>query len=186
MQKLIGIAVQCSMMLALAGAAWGSEGHALPWGDFFLRLLNFAIFIGIIWYAAGKLIKRFFAKSREDVVNEMQSLAQKKKDAEARLAEVEERISGVEAECEKILAEGRDQAERMKKQILADAQVQADRIVEQAKRLAEQQGKAELDSLRGRMADAIVAQVEQKLAETLDKDKHMRLIDKSLSKVVLQ
>ncbi len=186
MRKLINITAQCAFLLALAQTALASEGHGIPWGDFFLRLLNFAIFIGIIWYAAGKLIKRFFRERREGVVREMEELDRKRKDAEERLADVEQRISGAEEECRKILDEGRVQAERMKDQILEDARVQAERIVEQATRLAEQQGKAELDSLRSRMADSIVGQVEKSLAETLDNEKHMRLIDKSLSKVVLQ
>ncbi len=186
MRKLIYITVQCSVMLALADIAFASEGHAIPWGDFFLRLLNFAAFIGIIWYVAGKLIKKFFKDRREAVIKELDELARRKSEAEKRLAEVEQHISGAEAEYQKILAESSEQAEHMKNQILADARIQADRIVEQARRLADQQGKAELDRLRSRMADSIVEKVEQKLTASFDKEKHMRLIDKSLSKVVLQ
>ena len=45
--------------------AEASDGHGLPWGDFLLRIVNAAIFVGIIWYAAGKKLKSFFAGRRE-------------------------------------------------------------------------------------------------------------------------
>ena len=68
----------------------------------------------------------------------------------------------------------------------ADAEQQAARIVEQAVRNAEQEGKAELETIRARMADTIVAELEKSLVERLDARTHQNLIDKSLTKVVLQ
>ncbi|MBP3731156.1 MAG: ATP synthase F0 subunit B [Mailhella sp.] len=174
------------MILGVSQPACAGEGHGLAWGDFLLRAVNFAVFAGIIWYAAGKLIKKFFVGRREEIVSEMDALAQQKKEAEARLADVEQRIANVEAECDKLLNDGRAQAERMKQAILEDARKQAAQIVEQATRIAEQQGKAELDAIRSRMAESIVGQVEKELAATLDPKKHVQLIEKSLSKVVLQ
>jgi F-type H+-transporting ATPase subunit b len=116
----------------------------------------------------------------------MDDLASRKQEAEAHLAEVERQIADVEAECAKLLEEGRAQAERMKAAILADAENQAARIVEQAARNAEQEGKAELEAIRARMAETIVAELEKSLVERLDAATHQDLIDKSLTKVVLK
>ena len=74
----------------------------------------------------------------------------------------------------------------MKAAILADAETQAARIVEQAARNAEQEGKAELEAIRARMAETIVAELEKSLVERLDAATHQDLIDKSLTKVVLK
>ena len=92
----------------------------------------------------------------------------------------------MEAECAKLLEDGRAQAERMKASILAEAEKQAARIVEQASRTAEQEGKAELEAIRARMAESIVSELEKSLVERLDAKTHQNLIDKSLTKVVLQ
>lgn len=177
-----------AFVLILAGCrtAFASAGESLPWGDFLLRTINAAVFIGIIWYAAGKLIKKFFVDRRAGIVQEMEELTRRHKEAENRLAEVESQIAGVESECAALLEEGRAQAEHMKSVILADAEKQAARIVEQARRNAEQEGKAELESIRNRMAEAIVSAVEQSLTEKLDAKMHQKLLDKSLTKVVLQ
>ena len=179
MQKIYGIITACALVLVSCQVAAAGDGHGLPWIDFLLRIVNAAIFIGIIWYAAGKKLKSFFAGRREEVVQEMDDLASRKQEAEAHLAEVERQIADVEAECAKLLEEGRAQAERMKAAILADAETQAARN-------AEQEGKAELEAIRARMADTIVAELEKSLVERLDAATHQDLIDKSLTKVVLK
>jgi len=185
-QKVYGLITACALVLISCQVASASDGHGLPWGDFLLRVINAAIFVGIIWYAAGKKLKTFFSGRREEVVQEMSDLASRKQEAEAHLAEVERQIADVEAECAKLLEEGRAQAERMKAAILADAETQAARIIEQARRNAEQEGKAELENIRAHMADTIVAELEKSLVERLDATTHQELIDKSLTKVVLK
>lgn len=186
MKKISGITAACTLVLLSCQVAAASEGHSLPWGDFLLRDINFVLFGGIIVYVAGALIKSFFKKRREGIVQEMDDLAKRKAEAEAHLAEVERRIANVEAECAKLLEEGRAQAERAKASILADAEKQAARIVAQAALGAEQEGKAELEAIRAHMAETIVAEVEKSLLARLDANMHQKLIDKSLTKVVLQ
>ena len=58
--------------------------------------------------------------------------------------------------------------------------------MEQATLAAEQEGKAELEAIRERMAEVIVTEVEKSLLDRLDAKTHQKLIDKSLTKVVLQ
>lgn len=188
-QKYKTVLMACLLVLAYAGVALaspGTEEEGLPWGNFLLRLANILIFLGIIWYAGGKIIRKFFVGRRASIVTEMEDLDRLKKEAAAHLAEVERRVAGVEAECKALLEEGRAQAESLKAAILAEAEKQAAQIVEQARRSAEQEGKAELDSIRARMADDIVAAVEKGLVDRLDAAGQQKLIDNSLTKVVLQ
>lgn len=183
------VVMTCALVLLTAVVACAEpemEHEGLPWGNFALRLVNILIFLGIIWYAAGGLIKKYFVGRRAAIITEMEELDRLKKEAAAHLADVERRVAGVEAEARALLEEGRAQAEHLKAAILADAERQAAQIVEQARRSAEQEGKAELDAIRARMADDIVAAVEKGLAERLDAAAHQKLIDNSLTKVVLQ
>ena len=186
MQKIYGIVLACALVLISCQTASANTGESLPWGDFLLRVLNGAVFLGVLWYAAGKLIKKFFKDGRANIVQEMADLESRKQEAEAKLAEVERKIADVDAECARLLEEGKAQAEQMKNAILADAEAQAVRILEQAKRNAEQEGKAEFDAIRSEMADSICAALEKVLEVRLDAAAHQKLIDKSLTKVVLQ
>lgn len=184
--KLVISLAALMAVLAASGHAMAADEHMLAWDNFALRVLNVIIFIGIIWYAAGALIRKFFVGHREAVAREMAELERLKKEAGEHLADVEHRVAGVEQECEKLLADGRAQAESLKAAILADAERQAALILEQARRSAEQEGKSESDAIRAGLADEIVKAMEQGLLKRLGSAEHQKLIDKSLTKVVLQ
>lgn len=172
------------LFLAAADFAYASEGHALPWGNFALRVLNAAIFIGIIWYAAGKLIKNFLAKHQAEVKEELETAKALKQQAEHNLSLAEDRLRSVEAECSKLLEEGKTQAEAIKSAIIADAEKQAERIIKQAKLAAEQDVHAEVQKIKAQMADEIIQTMEKEIVSRLDTSAHNAIIEKSLSKVV--
>ncbi len=186
MQKFYRAMAVCALVLVSCQTAYAASGEHLAWGDFLLRLVNAAIFVGILWYATSKIVKKFFSGRRSGIIQEMDDLVERRRKAEEHLADVEKQIADVETECARLLEEGRAQAERMKDAILANAEQQAAHILEQAARMAEQEGKAELEAIRCKMADSIVSAVEKSLAEVLDDKTHQKLIDKSLSKGVLQ
>ena len=48
MQKIYGIITACALVLVSCQVAAAGDGHGLPWIDFLLRIVNAAIFIGII------------------------------------------------------------------------------------------------------------------------------------------
>ncbi|MBO4318027.1 MAG: ATP synthase F0 subunit B [Mailhella sp.] len=181
--KMLGLAL---LFVVSAAPALANEGEPLPWGNFILRVINFAIFAWIIWHFAGKLIKQHLFGRADTVRQRMDDAELKKKDAELRLADVEQRIANVESECERLLEEGRTQAEKIRASIIADAEKQAAAIIAQAKASAEQEGKTELAAIRARLADEIVAAMEKDLARELDPAGHQDLIDKSLKNVMLK
>ncbi len=173
-------------LLLSAGAAMASEGEALPYGNFLLRIINVAIFLWIIWHFAGAKIKSFFVGRTDSIAFELDDLAQKRQEATAHLAEVEKRIAGLEAECDAMLAEGKAQAERIREKMLAEAKAQAAALVEQAKKSAEVQARSEAQAIRAQMAEEIVAAMEKQVLSRFDAAEHKKLINNSLSKVVLQ
>ena len=186
MQKFVISLAALMVLLSVSGQALAAEEHVLAWDNFALRVLNVIIFIGIIWYAVGALIWKFFVGHKETVASELAELERLKNEAAEHLADVERRVAGVEQECEKLLSEGRSQAESLKAAILADAEKQAARILEQARRSAEQEGRSELDRIRAGLADEIIKAMEEGLTKRLGEAEHQKLIDKSLIKVVLQ
>lgn len=171
-------------VLAVADFAYASDAHQIPWGNFTLRLINFAIFIGLLWYFGGKAIKAFIAKHQQTVKDDLETASSLKKQAENNLALIEERLRSVEGECKKILEDGKSQAEAIKNIIIQDAEKQAERIIEQAKLAAEQDAKNEIEKIKAQLADEIISNMEKEIVSRLDKTEHNKLIEKSLSKVV--
>lgn len=186
MGKLIQIIFPILFLCVYAGSAWAGEGHEPRWGDFGWRVLNLLLFCGILWYFVGGLCKRFFRDRRQNIQDTLTELEKRREDAKANLAEIERRIANLEAERKAILDESRQQAERLKKGIVDDANRQASQILDQARRAADNEGRAMLEQLRSTVADEIIEATSKALAGKLTADDHDKLIANSLDKVALQ
>lgn len=174
-----------TLSFAVMAYASGDSGHGPDWGNFAFRVVNFIIFIGIIWKAAGKKIVGFFCGRRQSIEQELGDLETRKTEARKQLAEVERRIADLENERQAILADYRAQGEYIKAGIIAKAEKSAVLITDQAKRTADNEIKAAIDDMRATLADEIIAAASKQLQEKLTGEEHEKLIDKYLTKVVL-
>jgi len=171
---------------ALDGQTDGqAEGGQSIITNFFWRLLNIAVFVGILYKLVGNKAKAFFTGRRDGIRMELEGLEARQNEAELQLVEVKQRIANLDAECQAILEESKAQAEQLKAAILAEAHRQAEQVREQALRAAENETKAAMEQLRATLADEIVAAAEVLLQSKLDGALHERLINNSLTKVVL-
>ena len=153
--------------------------------NFAWRLLNIVVFIGILYKLVGTKAKTFFFGRRDGIRTELETLEARKIEAERHLTEIKKRIANLDAERQAILTESKAQAEQLKTAILAEAHKQAEQIREQALRAAENEGKAAVEQLRAALAEEIVAAAEALLQSKLDAAQHEKLINNSLTKVVL-
>lgn len=175
-----------SVLLLGSAEAMASEAHEPRWGDFGWRVLNLAIFVGILWYFVGGLVKRFLKGRRQTIKDTLDELEKRREEAREHLASIEARIANLEAERKAILEESKAQAARLKQNIVDEARRQAGQIVDQARRAAENEGRAMRDQVRSTLADEIVEATEKALRGKLSEQDHDRLIANSLDKVVLR
>lgn len=166
------------------GDAHAEGGHALNWMDFLWRIINFVIFVGIIYKFAGKKIVEFFRGRREEIETKLTDLSNRREDAEKRLKEVEQNIANLEQERAKILEEFTRQGEEQRAAIIQKAKIEAEKMRDQAQRSAEQERRSAVQKIRAELADLVVADAESKIRSKLGKAEHEQLIDKYLTKVV--
>lgn len=184
MSKCKSVMAACALVLLTAGTACASDGD-LRWGDFGWRVLNIIIFVAVLWKFTGKLIVNYLTGRREGIQSDLDNLDVRREDAKKQLAEIEKSIANLDAERKAILDESRAQAEAGKQAILEDAQRQAEQLLEQARRTAENEARTMLVQVRASIADEIVDAAEKVLESKLDAAKHDKLINNSLTKVVL-
>ncbi|MGE4504173.1 MAG: F0F1 ATP synthase subunit B [Desulfovibrionaceae bacterium] len=190
-RKLTLLALASLGVLAMAGIALASGGeggadhHGVPWGNFILRVINFVIFAGIIWWAAGKKIIAFFGDRKAQIQNELDDLSGRQAEAEQKLKNVEAGIAGLEKEKQSILDEAKAQGEALKAAIIAKAEKDAEALKEQAKRSAADEAKVALDSIRAEMAELVVEAATKIVQDKLTEKDHDQLVDEYLTKVVL-
>ncbi len=173
------------LLMSTQVAFAATEGHALPWSNFLYRIITFVGFIGIITYFFGAKIKTFFKARTDSIAAEISSLEYRKVEAQQNLAEVEKRIANLEAERQTILHDYRAQGEAIKAEIIAQAEKTARQMAEQAQKSASYEIDTAVAAMRAEMAEKIVEATEKLLQEKLSAEEHSKLIDKYLTKVVL-
>jgi F-type H+-transporting ATPase subunit b len=115
--KLNKIALAVAFVLPIVAMASGTEHHdvSMTNSDFFYRVLNFSIFVGLLYYLAANPIKAFFQGRQADIANQLKEIQEKlqaskdeAKAAQAKLAENEEKAKEIVANSVnegKVLAE---------------------------------------------------------------------------------
>jgi len=143
-------------------------------------------FIAMILVLARWVYPRVMAaaEARQRALAEQLMAAEKAREqSEQRLREAEAKLDEARRQASDIV-EG---ANRMARQLSADARARAE---EEARRIAENARKeivAErdraLDSVRSEVADLVVAATEKVVGESLDGERHHRLIEKAIAEV---
>lgn len=169
---------------AVASASEGGVVHESMMTTLF-RVINFVIFIALIWKFGGNAIKNMFGGRRKNIETQLNDLDERKATAAAKLAEVEKSIANIETEREEILAEFVRQGETLKASIIENAKVSAEKIQEQAKLTAANERNAALKEIRAEVAELVIEAAEKALAGKLSADEHNKLINDYLTKVVL-
>ncbi len=176
-------------ILGLINLAWGA-GHeeassAKEWMDFFWRCVNFALVAAIVYKLAGKKAKDFFASRTESIKKELETIEKRKEEAEKNLRDVEKRIANLEEERNRILKQAEEEGKKIKEMIIAKAKEEAELIKKQAQAKISQELKEELDNIKLELADQIIQSAEKILLSRLGDKDQQKLIDKYLTKVVL-
>lgn len=111
---------------ALAASGGGGGHHGPSWTLTLLACANFAIYAFLMRRFAWPPIRDYLQERRSTVVNALEAAQRAKNEAERLKSQFELRMRSLESE-----------AERAREEILALAQVEAKRAVEQAERTAE-------------------------------------------------
>ena len=167
------------------GAGHGEASSARAWMDFFWRCVNFALVFAIVYKLFGKKAKEFFSSRTESIKKELTTIEKRKEEAEKNLREVEKKIANLELERKKILEQAEEEGRKIKEMIIAKAKEEAELIKKQAQAKISQELKEELDNIRIELADKIIQSAEKLLLSRLGDKDQQKLIDKYLTKVVL-
>ncbi|SNS19999.1 ATP synthase F0 subcomplex B subunit [Humidesulfovibrio mexicanus] len=180
---LIGVLAFTALAYASGGEA--GEDHGLPWANFGWRILNFVIFIFLLYKFAGAKAAAFFGGRRTQIRKDLEDLELRKVEAEKKLKDVETGIRNLEQERAAILAEAKTQGDAIKAAILEKAHKDAEAMKAQAVTSAENEARAAFDRVRGEIADQVIEQATKIVREKLTEKDHERLVDEYLTKVVL-
>ena len=126
---------------------------------------------------AWKPLLEALQKREEHVRSSIERAEQAKQEAERLLEENRKQLARAEEEAHRILTEGRALGEKLKNEIVEKTNQQTRKMIDQAKLEIERDKEAALSQLRGEVANLAIQAAGKILDETLDENKHRKIVD---------
>lgn len=177
------------MIAAMSGVAFasGGGGHEVDSGvllkDFLYRVLNFSIVVAILVYFLTKPMKKGLAGRREEIEKTLAEAKQAKEDAEAKFAEYDRKLAQATDEIAEISDAIRREGQLEKEKIIANAKAMAEQIEKDAGKAAELEIAKARAELQREAVELAVGLAEDLLKKNFTKDDDNRLIDEYMQKV---
>ena len=152
---ILGLAAVCAQG-AEKSSSGGEEGNLKIW-----EWANFAILAGGLGYLAGKNGGPFFAARSTKIRKEMVEVRELREQAEARAAEVERRLAGIESDMAVLREESRKEAQAEVQRIARQTASEAAKIHAQAEQEIASAAKAARAELKRHSAELAVALAER-------------------------
>ncbi len=188
-RKTVLFALTTVLLLAFASTAWAAAGadHQVDSGvllkDFLYRCLNFAVVVGILVYFVRKPMLKGLAGRREDLAAALRDAQQAREEAEAKYAEYEKKLADATAEIDEIQKSIRAEGELERDRILAQAREMADKIGRDSEKAADQEVEKAIRSLRMEAASLSIEIARELLRKNFSGDDQKRLVEEYVQKM---
>ena len=168
-----------STTLALAAQASLLEINA----TLFVELIAFILMVLVLGHYVYPLIISV-AESRQKQIEQQLAVAEQARlDAQTRLAEATAQLEEARGQASDIIEGAKRSGDQLRAELSQKAHEEAARLTELAGQEIESERLRALESVRGEVADLVVAATEKVVGETLDDGRHRKLIDKAIREV---
>ena len=147
------------------------------------KVLNFGILAVAFFFIGKKPVVEFFSSRSKGIEEELSELEGRKADAEKKLAEYEAKFKNLDAESKQIVADYVKQGEDAKKRIIAEAEAQAEKLEDLAKKNIDQEFKAAKAALQQEIAEKAMEQAEKVIKKSIKAKDQDKLVEDYLKKV---
>lgn len=155
-------------------------------GPILWTIINFFLLLVLLRIVAWKPILNAL-QTRQDTINDALHRAESaKQEADRVLAENQKALRQAEAESQKVLKETREYAQRIQSDAMAKAQDDTKKLMEQAHQEINLSKQQAMNELRTEVASLAVGAAERILNESLDADRHTRLVNDYLKQAANQ
>jgi F-type H+-transporting ATPase subunit b len=174
----------CILIPVFAYASGGGEAHEGGMGDFWWRILNFAILAAVIYKFSAKAIVNFFVGDRTSIRNSLDEAVTAKEEAEKRLAEHSAKLDKATAEIEGIADMIKAQGLAEQEKIIEEAKRTAEKMKEDSKARIDQEFKRTLLQLRNEATELSVMMAEEILEKNIGAKDHEKMVNDFLDRMV--
>jgi F-type H+-transporting ATPase subunit b len=146
----------------------------------------FGVLLLLLSKMAWKPILNSLKAREKAIADSLAKAEQVRADAERMIAENERQRKINEEDIQRQLREGKEYAERMRAELTAKAQEESRALLANAKAQIERDTKTAIAQLRAESADLAIAAAGKLIDESLNDDKHRKIVEKFISEIPSQ
>lgn len=165
------------------GAGGGEGGPTWVATDTF-RVINFVVLAGALIYLLKKPITQALNGRIEGVREQLETLEAKKKEAEKQLETYNQKLSQMDQEAKKILANYIQQGEETKARLIEQAKMAAEKLEVQAQRNIEHHFQLAKLKLQSELIEKALVKAEAIIKDGISDKDQERLVEEYLDKAV--
>ncbi|MGE5497997.1 MAG: F0F1 ATP synthase subunit B [Syntrophothermus sp.] len=179
-------------MLAMLNLAFialmETEGHKgglldVNPGLIFWTVITFVVLLLLLKKVAWKPILGALEERETFIKDSLDRAETAKSEAEKLLAENKANLARAEEEVQKIVAQGREFAEKLKSQMISESKAEAKKIVDAAEAESQRKRKEDFEALKSQVALIAVEAAEKIIRENLDKEKQVNIVNKFIDEM---
>jgi ATP synthase F0 subunit b len=181
--------VYFSLLLMTGAAAWPGAAHAAegggPWGIWLEvgRVFNLLLVVAVLIWAARKPLSNFFAGRTQAIRDQLAEAQKARAEAEAKVAEMESRMSRLDDEIREIKAAADKEAGEEYQRLLAAAEQDAERIVDRSRQEIEGITRAAQQELKQHVAELSVKMAEERIRGDITDTDRNRIFSRFVTKL---
>ena len=161
----------------------GEAGVITINGTALVELVTFLLMLAVLARYVYPRIARFAEQRRQAIAQELEDAEKARAEAEERLKQAQAHLDDARRSAQSVLDAAGKSAEQLRQELKAKADEDARRTVENARKQIEAERDQAIRSVRSEVADLVVTATEKVIGETLDDQKHRRLIERSIQEV---
>ena len=170
-----------SVLPGLTLAAGG--GNVDPWTEILYKAINFFILVSVILFFARKPVMRALRGSAEEAKNSYTGTRELAEKTASDLAAQKDKITRMNEELNRMIADARKDAEEERKQLVANAESQAQRIKNTATMQIEQEMVKARAEIRAQLADEAVRLAEEIIRGKMDDQQRTRMVQEFITQL---
>jgi F-type H+-transporting ATPase subunit b len=152
-------------------------------GTVIVELVTFLIMLAILArYVYPEVVKVAEARQRA-IADQLKEAEHARTEAELRLKDAEAKLDDARKTAQGVIDAATKSGEQLRQELKQKAEEESKRTVEAARKEIEAERERAIQSVRGEVANLVVAATEKVIGETLDDSKHRELIDRAIAEV---
>lgn len=156
------------------------EGLGINLPTLLAQLINFAILLVLLYFAAYKPILRMLDQRSAKIKESMEQAEAIRQQAAQTEEEVRNKLEEARKEGQSLIAQATQIGDRLKEEARKEARQEAESLIAKARTEIERERNEIIDGLRKEFVDIAVIAAGKVIKETLDKEKHRRIIEEVL------